>query len=160
MQSVLAGLTVVEVSQSPAAGLATMVMADFGAQVVWFEYGGEGEGKGDDYRVWHRGKKRVPVELAPDSEHAQSHADAIRAHILASADVFVTDLSAQRLAELGLDWLTLGAARPDLVHAEVSAFGDDNPFSILAANGERGMPQDSLVAAAIGRMMLFEGVAK
>ena len=41
MQSVLAGLTVVEVSQSPAAGLATMVMADFGAQVVWFEYGGE-----------------------------------------------------------------------------------------------------------------------
>ena len=99
MQSVLAGLTVVEVSQSPAAGLATMVMADFGAQVVWFEYGGED----DDYRVWHRGKNRVQVELAPDSEHAQSHADAIRAHILASADVFVTDLSAQRLAELGLD---------------------------------------------------------
>ncbi len=164
MQSVLAGLTVVEVSQSPAAGLATMVMADFGAQVVWFEYGGEGEGegegKGDDYRVWHRGKKRVPVELAPDSEPAQSHADAIRAHILASADVFVTDLSAQRLAQLGLDWPTLGAARPDLVHAEVSAFGDDNPFSPLAADGERGMPEESLVAAAIGRMMLFEGVAK
>ena len=60
VQSVLAGLVVVELSQSPAAGLATMVMADFGAEVVWFEYGGEG----DDYRVWHRGEKRVPVNLA------------------------------------------------------------------------------------------------
>ena len=39
MESVLAGRTVVEVSQSPAAGLATMVMADFGADVIWFEYG-------------------------------------------------------------------------------------------------------------------------
>ena len=90
MQSVLAGVTVVEVSQSSAAGLATMVMADFGAQIVWFEYGDAG----DDYRVWHRGKKRVPVDLAPDSERAQPQADAIRQHILASADVFVTDLSA------------------------------------------------------------------
>ena len=41
MESVLAGRTVVEVSQSPAAGLATMVMADFGADVIWFEYGGQ-----------------------------------------------------------------------------------------------------------------------
>ena len=133
MQSVLAGLVVVELSQSPAAGLATMVMADFGAEVIWFEYGSEG----DEYRVWHRGKKRVPVDLAPGSEKAHSQADSIRRNIFASADVFVTDLSFQRLAELGLDWPALGSARPDLVHAEVSAFGDDTPFSILAANGER-----------------------
>ena len=131
MQSVLAGLTVVEVSKSPAAGLATMVMADFGAQVVWFEYGGED----DDYRVGHRGKNRVQVELAPDSEPAQSHADAIRAHILASSDVFVTDLSAHRIGQLGLDWPSLGAASPVLVHHEVSAIGDVNPFSPLAADG-------------------------
>ena len=52
----------------------------------------------------------------------------MREHILASADVFVTDLSVERLRELGLDWPALGTRRPDLVHAEVSAFGDDNPF--------------------------------
>ena len=133
MHSVLAGLVMVELSQSPAAGLATMVMADFGAEVVWFEYGGEG----DDYRVWHRGKKRVPVNLALGSERAQSQADAIREHIFASADVFVTDLSVQRLAELGLDWPALCSVRPDLVHAEVSAFGDDNPFG-ARDEGRRG----------------------
>lgn len=155
MDSVLADVTVVEVSQGPAAGLATMVMADFGAKVVWFEYAGKTEG----YRVWHRGKQRVQVNLASAQEDAMQNADTIRTHILNSADVFVTDLSARRLAELGLDWQTLGARRPDLIHAEVSAFGDDNPFSGLAADGEQGMPAESLVAAAIGRAMIFEGVA-
>ena len=156
MASVLADITVVEVSQSPAAGLAAMVMADFGAEVVWFEYAG----KRKSYRVWHRGKQRVQVDLAPHHGAAMENADIIRAHILNSADVFLTDLSARRLAELGLDWQTLGGQRPDLIHAEVSAFGDDNPFSGLAADGEQVMPEESLVAAAIGRAMIFEGVAK
>ena len=43
------------------------------------------------------------------------------------------------------------------MHAEVSAFGDDNPFSILAADGDRGMPQESLVADH--RSRCFWGVA-
>ena len=125
MESVLAGRTVVEVSQSPAAGLATMVMADFGADVIWFEYGGRNgsrakpEKPGGGYRVWHRGKRRIPVNLSATSDAAHSEADTLREHILASADVFVTDLSVERLRELGLDWSALSARRPDLVHAEV-----------------------------------------
>jgi len=157
--SILADIVVVEVSQSPAAGLATMVMADFGAQVAWFEYGTSADNPNNDYRVWHRGKTRVAVDLAPTASTAGSQADVIRQHILSSADVFVTDLSATRLQELGLDWPSLSTQRPDLIHAEVSAFGDDNPYAELAADGAQGMPSESLVAAAIGRMMIFEGVA-
>ena len=155
MEPVLRDITVVEVSQSPAAGLAAMVMADFGANVAWFEYAG----KQSSYRVWQRGKQRMQVDLGVASAQAQPHAEFIRQHILDSADVFITDLSRTRLAQLGLDWQSLSASRPDLVHAEVSAFGDDNPFSVLAADGDRGLPAESLVAAAIGRMMVFEGVA-
>ena len=158
MDSVLTNITVVELSQSPAAGLAAMVMADFGAEVVWFEYATDTVQGRDDYRVWHRGKTRVPVEL--DGDAAGSQADILRHHIVASADVFLTDLSSQSLQELGLDWATLRQSRPDLIHAEVSAFGDDNPYSGLAAHGAQGMPDESLVAAAIGRMMIFEGLAQ
>jgi len=100
----------------------------------------------------------VPVEL--DGDAAGSQADILRHHIVASADVFLTDLSSQSLQELGLDWATLRQSRPDLIHAEVSAFGDDNPYSGLAAHGAQGMPDESLVAAAIGRMMIFEGLAQ
>ena len=158
MDSVLTNITVVELSQSPAAGLAAMVMADFGAEVVWFEYATDTAQGREDYRVWHRGKTRVPVEL--DGDAAGSQADILRHHIVASADVFLTDLSSQSLQELGLDWATLRQSRPDLIHAEVSAFGDDNPYSGLAAHGAQGMPDESLVAAAIGRMMIFEGLAQ
>ena len=158
MDSVLTNITVVELSQSPAAGLAAMVMSDFGAEVVWFEYATDTVQGRDDYRVWHRGKTRVPVEL--DGDAAGSQADILRHHIVASADVFLTDLSSQSLQELGLDWATLRQSRPDLIHAEVSAFGDDNPYSGLAAHGAQGMPDESLVAAAIGRMMIFEGLAQ
>jgi crotonobetainyl-CoA:carnitine CoA-transferase CaiB-like acyl-CoA transferase len=158
MDSVLTNITVVELSQSPAAGLAAMVMADFGAEVVWFEYATDTAQGREDYRVWHRGKTRVPVEL--DGDAAGSQADILRHHIVASADVFLTDLSSQSLQELGLDWATLRQSRPDLIHAEVSAFGDDNPYSGLAAHGAQGMPEESLVAAAIGRMMIFEGLAQ
>jgi crotonobetainyl-CoA:carnitine CoA-transferase CaiB-like acyl-CoA transferase len=160
MDSILANITVVELSQSPSAGLAAMVMADFGAEVVWFEYGADTVHSGDNYRVWHRGKTRIPVSLGADNESRAAQAAAIRRHILASADVFLTDLSLPTLQTLGLDWATLSQSRPDLVHAEVSAFGDDNPYSGLAANGAQGMPDESLVAAAIGRMMIFEGVAQ
>ena len=160
MDSVLTNITVVELSQSPAAGLAAMVMADFGAEVVWFEYAPESVQERDDYRVWHRGKTRVPVEIDANVENASAQADIIRRHIVASADVFLTDLSSQTLQDLGLDWATLRRSRPDLIHAEVSAFGDNNPYSGLAAHGAQGMPNESLVAAAIGRMMIFEGLAQ
>lgn len=131
-------------------------MADFGARVVWFEYGQRSE----SYRVWHRGKERVSVDLAPGSSREDTHAQLIREHVLASADEFLTDLGSHWLGQLGLDWSTLSALRADLIYAEVSAFGDNNAYSTLAADGERGMPRESIVAAAIGRMMLFEGVAK
>lgn len=160
MDSVLANISVVEVSQSPAAGLAAMVMADFGADVVWFEYASDTVNHGDDYRVWHRGKTRVPVELNVGAANASAQAEIIRRHIVASADVFLTDLSPQALQDLGLDWATLSQSRPDLIHAEVSAFGDGNPYAGLAADGAQGMPNESLVAAAIGRMMIFEGLAQ
>ena len=56
--------------------------------------------------------------------------------------------------ELGVDADTLRAECPDLIHARVSAFDDHNPYSHL---GDQHQPDESVVAAAIGRMMVFEG---
>lgn len=133
-----------------------MVLADFGAQVIWFEYGQSER----EYRVWHRGKLRVSVNLAAAGGNACEDAAKIRQHILASADVFLTDLSAAALLRLGLNWSSLEPLRPDLIQGQISSFGEDNKYSHLAANGERLAADESLVAAAIGRMMVFEGVAE
>lgn len=156
MKQILDGITVVEVSKGPLAGLVGMVLADFGAQVVWFEYG-ESE---REYRVWQRGKLRINVSLGPAQGSTSADADNILRHILASADVFLTDLSETTLLRLGLNAASLTAVRPDLIQGQVSGFGDNNKFSHLAADGERFAAEESLVAAAIGRMMVFEGVAE
>ncbi len=131
-----------------------MVLADFGAQVVWFEYA-QSE---TEYRVWHRGKLRVSVDLTQSS--ASQDAAKIRQHILHSADVFLTDLSALALAQLGLSWPDFEPLRPDLIQGQISGFGEANKYSHLAANGKSFAVDESLVAAAIGRMMVFEGVAQ
>ena len=156
MTQILDGITVVEVGNGPLSGMVGMVLADFGAQVIWFEYGQSER----EYRVWHRGKLRVSVNLAVAAGSACEDAAKIRQHILASADVFLTDLSAAALLRLGLNWSSLEPLRPDLIQGQISSFGEDNKYSHLAANGERLAADESLVAAAIGRMMVFEGVAE
>ena len=156
MTQILDGITVVEVGNGPLSGMVGMVLADFGAQVIWFEYGQSER----EYRVWHRGKLRVSVNLAAAGGNACEDAAKIRQHILASADVFLTDLSAAALLRLGLNWSSLEPLRPDLIQGQISSFGEDNKYSHLAANGERLAADESLVAAAIGRMMVFEGVAE
>ena len=156
MQQILDGITVIEVGNGPLSGLVGMVLADFGAQVVWFEYG-QSE---DDYRVWHRGKQRVSVNLAVAQGVACEDAVKIHQHILDSADVFLTDLAVDALEHLGLGESSFATSRPDLIQGQISGFGEDSKYSHLAANGESLAADESLVAAAIGRMMVFEGVAE
>ncbi|MEC8500844.1 MAG: CoA transferase [Pseudomonadota bacterium] len=145
MSQVLSGITVVEVGSGALSGLPTMVMADFGAKVVTVPHGQSS----DRRAVWQRGKTCIALDLDTQS---QQLTELIQQH----ADVFITDLSERRLMELGVDADTLRAECPDLIHARVSAFDDHNPYSHL---GDQHQPDESVVAAAIGRMMVFEGVA-
>ena len=151
----LEGVTVVEVGNGALTGMVGMVLADFGARVVWFEYGAAAE----SYHIWHRGKERISVTLGPGDPQAESTAEVLRGLIIDSADVFLTDLCVARLHELGLSWEILGAQREDLIYAEVSGFGEHSCYAHLAADGAQGPVDESVVAAAIGRMMVFEGVA-
>ena len=145
MTQVLTGITVVEVGSGALTGLPTMVMADFGATVVAVPHGQSSDARA----VWQRGKTCVALDLETESRQL---AELVQHH----ADVFITDLSERRLRELGVDADTLRAECPDLIHARVSAFDDHNPYSHL---GDLCQPDESVVAAAIGRMMVFEGVA-
>ena len=144
MSQVLSGITVIEVGSGALTGLPTMVMADFGAKVVTVPHGQSS----DRRAVWQRGKTCIALDLDTQS---QQLTELIQQH----ADVFITDLSERRLMELGVDADTLRAECPDLIHARVSAFDDHNPYSHL---GDQHQPDESVVAAAIGRMMVFEAL--
>ena len=123
----LENLRVVDVTSGPIGGLATMVLADFGAEVIKVESREGDPARGDAHaRAWLRGKRSVVCD-----------AHALDELIIRTADAVVTDqtLHAERLRR----------ERPDLVYGSIARFD--------------GLPLDEgLVAARLGRMMIFRGV--
>ncbi len=144
----LQGIAIVDLGLGPVTGLATMVLADFGADVIKVEPPG-----GDPFlampssRAWMRGKSTLEVDL--DDPRALQD---VRSLIVDGADAVVTTLGRERRQALGLDYATLSETRSDLVYGVVSGFGEDGPYRDYAA-------VEAVVAAKFGRMMSLEGVA-
>ncbi len=142
----LSRFRVVELGIGPVTGLATMVLADFGADVVKVVPKG-----GDPFRgmgswpLWTRGKRIAEADL-----HDSGDVAALRSLIVESADAVLTNLGRRARDALGLDAESLG--RPDLVLGIVSGFGEDGPYANYPA-------YEPVVAAKSGRMLNFAGVA-
>ena len=148
MSGPLAGLRVVDLGEGPVTGLATMVLADFGADVLKVEPPG-----GDPARtlpsapMWLRGKATLTVDFEDPEQVA-----GLRSVLTETADAVVTTLPRVRRDALGLDHATLSASRPDLVYGMVSGFGEDGPYRDYPA-------VEAVVAAKFGRMASLEGIA-
>ena len=142
----LSRFRVVEVGIGPASGIATMMLADFGADVIKVvPKGGDPFAAMASARLWCRGKRIVPADLRDEQDVA-----ALRALITQSADAVLTTLDRATRERLGLDAESLG--RPDLVLGVISGFGEDGPYAAYPG-------YEPVVAAKSGRMLSFAGVA-
>ena len=123
----LSGVTVIDITTSVAGPYATMLLSDFGANVIKVE-----RPEGDDARKWgppflndqalwftaiNRNKKSVVVDLR--SEEGMS--DLRR--LVRGADVLVTNQPPDVQRKLGLDYDSLRNLRDDIVFASISGFG-------------------------------------
>jgi crotonobetainyl-CoA:carnitine CoA-transferase CaiB-like acyl-CoA transferase len=121
-----AGVRVVDVSQGLAGPMASMLLADFGAEVVKVEPR-EGDRLQDTagYLAWNRGKARTVLDLGT--------AEGLEALVtlIGGADVAVFDHAPGRLEALGLDASSLTVRYPRLVHLWVPPFGVSGPWSGL-----------------------------
>ena len=142
----LSRFRIVELGIGPASGLATMILADFGAEVVKI-VPAEGDAFADmaSWPLWTRGKQLVRANLR-DAEDAAK----VQRLIQDSADAVLTTLNREQRERLGLDRETL--ERPDLVLGVIQGFGEEGPYA--------GYPgYEPVVAAKSGRMLSFAGVA-
>ena len=144
----LEGLRIIELGGGPVTGLATMMLADFGAEVIKIEPPG-----GDPYqdmpssRMWSRGKSILEIDLDNEAEVAR-----LRSLICDSGDAVVTTLSKDEREANRLDYTSLSCDRPDLIYGSITGFGEFGTYA--------GYPGDEpVVAAKFGRMMSFEGSA-
>lgn len=127
--SALGGLRVIDFTHFIAGPMATMILADAGADVIKIE-----KPKGDDQRffapseasldgqgasfLWaNRNKRSITLDLKTDAGRA------IALALVKDADVVVENFTSRVMAQYGLDYDTLSRDNPGLIYCSVSAFG-------------------------------------
>jgi len=141
------GLRVLDFSTWMAGPLATMILADNGAEVIKVEPpDGDPARAMPAFQAWNRGKKSVALDLK--SEDGQQRAfDLAR-----EADVIVTSFRPGVAERLGLDYVKVRKKNKRAVYASITGYGGEGPLSHLKG-------YEALVCAKMGRMMMFERIA-
>ena len=138
MPGPLEGLTVVDATWGMPAGIASHLLADYGATVVKLERpGGSPQGHDVLRGVLDRGKWSVEADLGTAAGMQTAHT------LLAGADVWMESFGPGRAAALGLGYDELHARYPRLIQASYTGYGHSGPW--------RDRPGfDALVAARCG----------
>jgi crotonobetainyl-CoA:carnitine CoA-transferase CaiB-like acyl-CoA transferase len=130
----LSGVRVVELGVWVAGPGAGGLLAEWGADVIKVEppsgdpmrhlfqlTAGHGQPEVPPFDLDNRGKRSVAVDLrAPEGKEAM-------AALVATADVFITNLRPDAVERLGLGPAALLAADPRLVYARITGFGAEGP---------------------------------
>jgi crotonobetainyl-CoA:carnitine CoA-transferase CaiB-like acyl-CoA transferase len=139
------GLTVLDFSLGMPGALCTLVMADYGAEVIKVEPPG-----GDPFRFqpawisWNRGKQGIVLDLSTTAGREQA------LQLAGAADVLVESFRPGDMADWGLAYDTLSHLYPRLVYCSITGFGQQGPL-------RRVKGYEGVVAAKAGRMLNLQG---
>jgi len=137
MQSAaLSDIRVLDFSRVLAGPYCTMLLADFGAQVIKVE-----SLAGDDTRQWgppwldgesayYLSANRNKRSLALDLKHPKGQEVARR--LADKADVLVENFKVGGMAKFGLDYESLSQTNPGLIYCSITGYGQDGPNAALA----------------------------
>lgn len=176
-------MKVVEMASIAAAPSAGAMLAEWGADVVKIEplegdagrYTLRGLGVTDlpynpEFDLHNRGKRSIAVDLSKPESYA------IITDLVRGADVFITNMLSEKLAQRKLDWAHLSAINPKLVHASISGYGSTGPDSqrpaidhsafwarsgmvhLLTPKGEDPVPIRMAMGDRIAGMALLGGI--
>jgi crotonobetainyl-CoA:carnitine CoA-transferase CaiB-like acyl-CoA transferase len=134
MPGPLDGYRVLDLTQIVSGPLATMLLADQGADVIKVEpvLGGDisrlvsgyaRNGFSAFFANNNRGKRSVTLDLATD----EGRAALLR--LCERADVIVENFRPGAMARLGLDYERVRAVNPEIVYVSISGYGDDGPYA-------------------------------
>ncbi|WP_120994905.1 CaiB/BaiF CoA transferase family protein [Stutzerimonas urumqiensis] len=131
--SILQGIKVLDLTRILAGPWSTMTLADLGAEVWKIEH----VNAGDDTRIWmppakagistyYLGANRNKQSLAVDMRKPEGRQ--LILDLAAQADIVVENFLPASLERLGLDYATLSALNPRLIHCSISGYGRNNPL--------------------------------
>jgi crotonobetainyl-CoA:carnitine CoA-transferase CaiB-like acyl-CoA transferase len=140
-RQVLSGLRVLEIGHFVAAPFATRILADLGAEVIKVEplTGDPARQWGeqiDGHSLWWSMHARNKRSIALDLKHPRAHE--IILGLIPHCDAVIENFRPGQLAKLGLGPDVLRGARPDLIIAHISGYGQTGPYRDRAAFGVIG----------------------
>ena len=133
MPGALTGIRVLDLTRVLAGPYATMVLGDFGAEVIKLEQPGTGDesrnfgpfknGFSLYFMSVNRGKQSMTLDLkAPKGKE-------IFLELVKQSDVLVENFRPGAMKKLGLDYETLRQSQPSLIYAACSGFGQTGPYA-------------------------------
>src|ERR1700694_3732320 len=120
MSGVFDGLKVLDLSWDIAGPIATMLLADHGAQVTRIERPqGDPFSAHPGYKVWHRGKRSAVLDLKDHDDHE------VFLRLAAAPDLLVKSSAPGVMAGLALEYAPLAEITPGLIYVSITGYGRD-----------------------------------
>lgn len=132
MSGPLAGIRIVDLTSMISGPVATMMLADQGADVIKVEppngdlvrhLGPSRAGLTATFISANRSKRSVALDLKQESGMQ------VLQRLLATADVFVQNFRPGAIERMGLGEDAVRAIRPDIVYVSISGFGETGPYA-------------------------------
>jgi crotonobetainyl-CoA:carnitine CoA-transferase CaiB-like acyl-CoA transferase len=126
------GVRVLDLSTMVAGPVATMMLADQGADVIKVENPGGDlmrrlakgrNGMNPSFLACNRNKRSLALDLKTDQGRAIIH------KLIATTDALVHNFRAGAPERLGVGEETVRAIRPDIIYVSISGFGDKGPYA-------------------------------
>jgi len=151
----LEGIFVLDFSTLLPGPMATLLLAEAGAEVVKIERPGTGEDMrayaprwGADsvnFAMLNRGKKSVALDLKDAAQRAKLDP------LIARADVVVEQFRPGVMARLGLDYDSLAKVNPRIVYCSITGYGQNGPKRDTAGHDLNYIGDAGLLALSMGR---------
>jgi crotonobetainyl-CoA:carnitine CoA-transferase CaiB-like acyl-CoA transferase len=129
----LTDVRILDLSRVLAGPYCTMVLADYGADVIKVEEPGAGDGTrawgppwvGDQsayFLAANRNKRSITVDLKTSEGRQIIH------ELAAHADVVIENFKVGGAAKLGIDYVSLAVLNPRLVYCSITGYGQTGPY--------------------------------
>ncbi len=150
----LDGIVVLDFSTLLPGPLASLLLAEAGAEVIKVER----PGTGDEMRAYppftgresvpfallNRGKSSLAVDLKSDKDRARLEP------YLARADILIEQFRPGVMARVGLDFPTLARRFPQLIYCSITGFGQTGPKAQVAGHDLNYIAETGLLSLSMG----------
>lgn len=154
MAGALSGITVLDFSTLLPGPMATLFLAEAGAEIIKVERPGRGEemrsytpGWGDDsvnFAMLNRGKKSIALDLKDEAALARLRP------LIARADIIVEQFRPGVMARLGLGYDDIRVIRPDIIYCSITGYGQTGPGAARAGHDINYIGDTGLLAVSCG----------